>query len=158
MILSSEMREAGQKAVDRAREDGCASIYILCAAFFEAAIANHSEEPLGAEPVVERQCSEVDSQCSELLRIQAAPPELAELQATIARLTAQNERLKGGQGEAVFYIGEPLRNSASSTPAPVAVVLPELQDENNDSQGNDPLCWYPQGWNACLDKVKELNQ
>jgi hypothetical protein len=28
-----------------------------------------------------------------------APPELAELQATIAQLTAENERLKGGQGE-----------------------------------------------------------
>ena len=32
-----------------------------------------------------------------------APPELAELQATIARLTAENERLKGGQGEPAYW-------------------------------------------------------
>lgn len=32
-----------------------------------------------------------------------APPELAELQANIARLTAENERLKDGQGEPVAY-------------------------------------------------------
>jgi hypothetical protein len=47
-----------------------------------------------ATPVVERQCSEVDPQCSEQLRTQVLAPELAELQATIARLTVENERLQ----------------------------------------------------------------
>jgi len=38
---------------------------------------------------------------AEAIEFIAAPPELAELQATIDRLTAENERLKGGQGEPV---------------------------------------------------------
>ena len=52
-------------------------------------------------------------------------------------------------------LAEPLY---TSPPAPVSVVLPERADENDDSDGNDPHCEYPAGWNACLDKVKELNQ
>lgn len=127
-----------------------------------------------------------------------APPELAELQATIARLTAENERiecmkenyridakvyrdenerLKGGQGEAVDEIerlkGEPVawryagcvysnqpHSEAeplyTSQPAPVSVVLPErrvIDDGDSDADQNSD-----HGWNACLDKVKELNQ
>lgn len=36
-------------------------------------------------------------------------------------------------------------------PAPVSVVLPEYKVEDRDDN-------FPEGWNACLDKVKELNQ
>jgi hypothetical protein len=36
-------------------------------------------------------------------------------------------------------------------PAPVAVVLAEYKVEDRDDN-------FPEGWNACLDKVKELNQ
>lgn len=39
----------------------------------------------------------------------------------------------------------------ASPPAPVAVVLPEKMEAPSDFA-------YRKGWNACLDKVKELNQ
>ena len=80
--------------------------------------------------------------------VYTAPPELAELQATIDRLTAENERLKGGHGEqldmavsalndivkvsrmgekpfeiATLAIGE--MSAIASQPAPVAVVINE---------------------------------
>lgn len=143
--------------------------------------------------------------------IRVAPPELAELQATIARLTAENERLtsepvlsalakmltearmkivdrdleierlKGGRGEAVAWFTEdhltdksattydvgvsvmwavkgwPVTPLYTSQPAPVAVVLPERKDAIYviGSAYDDGLC---EGWNACLDKVKELNK
>lgn len=87
----------------------------------------------------------------------SATPELAELQATIARLTAEvtewkdtvkfNEgcwseergtmidklqtaraEIERLKGGPVFYIGEPLRNSVAETPAPVEVVLPSSQE------------------------------
>jgi hypothetical protein len=195
-----------------------------------------------AAPVVERQCSEVDPQCSEQLRIQALAPELAELQAlsvtnimldvvpgdgdghevyaksvsdvedaltklydeseelqaTIARLTADVEtmrnknnelndtvsRLKGGQGEAVAYRWrvkghdnwtasvckvefDALANDDrfvaqklyTSQPAPVSVVFPIREISPNDDKSfclNHDFDWHD-GWNACLDKVKELN-
>lgn len=143
--------------------------------------------------------------------VYTAPPELAELQATIARLTAENERLtsepvlsalakmltearmkivdrdleierlKGGRGEAVAWFTEdhltdksattydvgvsvmwavkgwPVTPLYTSQPAPVSVVLPERKDAIYviGSAYDDGLC---EGWNACLDKVKELNQ
>lgn len=89
--------------------------------------------------------------------------------ASVEQLTAELERLKGGQGEAVAEVvatGGPHDREDrvlielqaelppvgtklyTSQPAPVSVVLPE-------SQWGGP---YQDGWNACLDKVKELNQ
>jgi cell division protein FtsB len=150
-----------------------------------------------------------------------APPELAELQATVARLTAENERLKdeaigqyakrvavveeierlksesfealyndaideierlkGGQGEAVAwgtmqpefsdddrtlitdkdyaevydrqcYTLTPL---FASQPAALSVALP---DRREPTPGGPYLTDADHEWNACLDKVKELNQ
>jgi hypothetical protein len=166
-----------------------------------------------AAPVVERQCSEVDPQCSEQLRTQALAPELAELQAAIARLTAdlkirdreleiaaeyhsdlqvENERLKGGQGEAVLQAreikGEPatwedmddftfsvcrtdshmyetriLYRQPVSQPAPVAVLGLDVFKALEKVRGAPVLttnqCYdLARELNACLDKVKELNQ
>lgn len=112
-----------------------------------------------------------------------APPELAELQATIARLKAGNERLKDGQGEPVAYADpksfENFKNLAhlgglyahewmwanpapglkplyTSQPAPVPVVLP-LREMFHGEMDN-PEIDFNKGWNACLDKVKELNK
>jgi hypothetical protein len=51
LLLSDEMRAAGDKAVDRAREDGCASVPVLYGVFFEAAIQrwlNDQEEIIDA--------------------------------------------------------------------------------------------------------------
>ena len=141
-------------------------------------------------------------EASELYR---APPELAELQATIARLTAENERLKsdaspiseleilraankqleefhdkvveerlkGGQGEAVAWkTGQCLwesRDAArrhaephgleieplhASQPAPVAVVLPSRRAVSPSSR-EQAMC--ANTWNACLDEVTRLN-
>jgi len=135
-----------------------------------------------------------------------APPELAELQATvdhlrndlegtrllaadqllkINRLTAENERLrteierlKGGQGEPAVLVElaenktyggmhiakwdnpgglkEGFHKLYASQPAPVSVVLPERRVQPNGFTGKG---WAElRGWNACLDKVKELNQ
>lgn len=126
--------------------------------------------------------------------VYTSPPELAELQAIISRLTADVEtmraknnelndtveRLKGGQGEAVAWFTEdhltdksattydvgvsvmwgvkgwPVTPLYTSQPAPVSVVLPERKDAIYviGSAYDDGLC---EGWNACLDKVKELN-
>ena len=87
----------------------------------------------------------------EVRKLYTAPPELAELQATIAKLTAEIERLKGGQGEPIYqvqYRGDGgggwsdaekasydakvphpshwmTRIVYTSQPAPVSVVLPE---------------------------------
>lgn len=135
---------------------------------------------------------------SKLGPLYTAPPELAELQATIARLTAENERLKvfesveqlsaeierlkGGQGEPVActscdgsgeYIdaigdwrgycscpaGIELK-SRPSQPAPVSVVLPERMviPEPKSNLSDMDIFDYEVGFNACLDKVKELNQ
>lgn len=41
-------------------------------------------------------------------------------------------------------------------PAPVAVVLPEHEDHSERESPNSWTDWAI-GWNACLDKVKELN-
>ena len=106
---------------------------------------------------------------------------IAELQATIARLTAENDRLKGGQGEAVALLGKGFTTLEScdgsykiitayqnrddawsdykalcraSRPAPLSVVLPERQDPSRTV----PLVHPAHTWNACLDKIKELNQ
>lgn len=152
-------------------------------------------------PVVER--PQIRNASEVAYNLQA---ELAELQATIAQLTTENEavkfnldktdkrylaavaeieRLKGGQGEPFMYgIAQPdgkphyselcVSGEASdlesevesmnedgdggyrvvalytSQPAPVSVVLPIRQPEQN--------CDYTKGWNACLDQLKELNQ
>jgi hypothetical protein len=54
---------------------------------------------------------------------------------------------------ALRYSPNPL---LASPPAPVAVVLPEPQDEGGGQSDADynSAC----GWNACLDKVKEMNR
>ena len=108
--------------------------------------------------------------------------ESKELQATIDRLTAENERLKGGQSEAVAtvvdfgskegwipegivlqwcagvdhkkYIGAKL---FASQPAPVSAVLPDEMGQPSEACSNKRIDAYIEGWNACLDKVKELN-
>ena len=125
----------------------------------------------------------------------AAPPELAELQATIAKLTAENERLKGGQGEPVAWrhtmhygegcgcrfeltastespFGKPdvdydkafavtCEPLFASQPAPISAALPDpklcSRAWGHDMGGNYDE-GHSDGWNACLDKVKELNQ
>jgi len=50
----------------------------------------------------------------------------------------------------------------ASQPAPVSVVLPERAPEPTTAEVVDPDCNYENGladgWNNCLDKVKELNQ
>ena len=121
-----------------------------------------------------------------------------EAQATIARLTAENERiktiadnysallmdanaererLKGGQGEPAAEVIEHygfddgiIRFKTSnmeqlpigtllytSQPAPASVVLPDRMP--GDTEDSDVLTdCRNEGWNACLDKVKELNQ
>lgn len=142
-------------------------------------------------------------------KVYTATPELAELQATIARLTEQKERLtanlkirdrelevaaeyhsdlqvelgrlKGGQGEPVaiddnvefekWWMSTPIlrkqkiqiaqeawfaRAKLASQPAPVSVVLP-LREMFHGEMDN-PEIDFNKGWNACLDKVKELNQ
>lgn len=43
----------------------------------------------------------------------------------------------------------------ASPPAPVAVVLPERKDTVQMDGYQSP---WDAGWNACLDKIKELNQ
>lgn len=94
-----------------------------------------------------------------------SPPELAELQATIARLEtqvakainldferrAEIERLK----TAWFEMKAERDALYTSQPAPVSV-LPERKPVSLGvlSESNT----HNQGWNACLDKVKELNQ
>lgn len=56
--LSDDMRAAGDHAVSRAREDGCASVTVLDAVFFEAAAQrwlNDQEEAVdAAASMVER--------------------------------------------------------------------------------------------------------
>ena len=133
-----------------------------------------------------------------------APPELAELQSTIARLTAENdepewhqmmtkledqntelraeiERLKGGQDEPVLWfrplIGAECNPNGqtysvifcevpghtplyASPSAPVSVVLPEREHVHSKTlpfRAAAIADGYISGWNACLDKVKELN-
>jgi hypothetical protein len=104
-----------------------------------------------------------------------------ELQATIARLTAENERLKGGQGEAVLFVAvESIEDPEcvgmhatrkvndlqhvplyTSQPAPVSVVMPtalSTEDGPHYSDNRASELGYLAGYNACLDKVKELNQ
>jgi len=143
--------------------------------------------------------------------INAAPPELAELQATIVRLTAENERikkiadnyyalgvdanleierLKGEPGEPValqhvavseggklrWMTGRKMQECElyampygsainfpvyTSQPAPVSVVLPTLISSEEGPHYSDNRAselGYLAGYNACLDKVKELNQ
>lgn len=144
-----------------------------------------------------------------------APPELAELQAELPRykslfdqaqktidrvndlhqkkmastfkeLTAEIERLKGGQGEPVAYTSESALRMArecheydgcsklrarteksdhmnialyTSQPAPVSVVMPERMSIEDDAAEPKSIAYdVAAGWNACLDKVKELNQ
>jgi hypothetical protein len=107
-----------------------------------------------------------------------APPELAELQATIARLTAENERLKGWQGEPVAWLTQcqhsrlveqsepddksdhpedwsdsfPVYRHAAVQPTLLLMEAYECGDRNIFGTDLDDRI------RACLDKVKELNQ
>jgi len=126
-------------------------------------------------PVLRKGRIQIAQEAWEARAALSAPPELSELQATIARmrqllatrveasrldeaneniarLTAENERLKGGQGEAVYQVLDyaegwkdvdlvsytacsldpevyEVRVLYTSQPAPVAVVLPERLQE-----------------------------
>jgi hypothetical protein len=187
-----------------------------------------------AAPVVERQPVAIVTGSSvqwlpgagsvkDRAELYAATPELAELQATIARLTAENEavkfnldktdkrylaavaeieRLKGGQGEQNqcdgCQAGIPLVNGThrmgrdggypdlmgctaklyASQPAPASMVLQEckhggaigkclwcaqsakvvLPDYRAVSGASREQAMCATTWNACLDKLKELNQ
>lgn len=52
-----------------------------------------------------------------------------------------------------------LEKLKASPPAPVAVVLPERMTFNGDEPEPKSISYdVAAGWNACLDKVKELNQ
>jgi hypothetical protein len=141
-----------------------------------------------------------------------APPELAELQATIAQLTAENERLQmmldeetdrvkiaidiqqkaiGGRDKYAAEIerlkggqGEPVAWAANSNLAEIADGAlwsgtlwgkknPPMLEERTPLYTSRPILVLPErkatiafgepdirgeAWNACLDKVKELNQ
>lgn len=51
------------------------------------------------------------------------------------------------------------RTLYTSPPAPVAVVLPPRKSEHySEEDCDDEYPEHAKGWNACLDKVKELNQ
>jgi hypothetical protein len=101
-------------------------------------------------------------------------------QAERDQFKAELERLKGGLGEVVahqfqdrqgawlpFVSGYhykctvedgtwPIRALYASPPAPVAVLLPERQEvESGEAYLQED---WVSGWNACLDKVKELNK
>lgn len=163
-----------------------ASLYSLAEAVLDA----------GYAPAVERQ--EAVARCRqspvkkylsvELLRsdmkdgdlLYSAPPEVAALQSTIARLEARVAELESGRGEPVawrfrvssggdwftttkehvagLYRGtedggevEPL---FTAPPAPVAVVLPSKMRIHDDEC---PERIYAQAWNACLDATAALN-
>mgnify|MGYP001028899719 CR=1 FL=1 len=109
-------------------------------------------------------------------------------QPTITQLQAEIEQLKGGQGEPVAYAvfdkngnircwsitntatglivaaegGSVITPLFASQPAPVSVVLPERKEYQDaptqESYDDIHSCGEVYGWNACLDKVKELNQ
>lgn len=101
-------------------------------------------------------------------------------------MKAEIERLKGGQGEAVAWRGcnsdgevvtewidsvpperiidlhgnaasfDVIERAYSSQPAPVSIVMPERL-EYLESDGDETIA-TKDAWNACLDKLKELNQ
>lgn len=58
-------------------------------------------------------------------------------------------------GRGYFATDDCVRQLYASPPAPVAVVLPEWREQ---TQENPYLTDADHEWNACLDKVKELNQ
>ena len=96
--------------------------------------------------------------------------------AVIDERDALAERLKGGQGEAVAWLNvatgnvttcpvvvmdwddekERVQSLYTSRPAPVSVALPNQVEpwEGMNARDLDSM----KSWNACLDKVKELNQ
>jgi hypothetical protein len=115
--------------------------------------------------------STVSLKDKEQVRLYRAPPELAELQATIAQQAAEIERLKGGQGEPVAYMRNEVTpdNLVKCTftcpgafgvyrhPAPVSVVLPlkwsEVCDPNEDCRythvsAETPFGVYSIEWKA----------
>lgn len=116
-----------------------------------------------AAPVVEPQCSEVNPQCSELLRTQAPVVERQEPvpygwhvewadSGDNYLFTKVEKRIE------VLRLDSDVRVIPlfASPPAPVSVVLPERMQR---TAGLTPLVEsHVDGWNACLDKVKELNQ
>lgn len=67
-------------------------------------------------------------------------------------------------GDLLACIALDIRRAIVSPPAPVAAVLPERKPEGSwvDDGSGYASEWDEdldaQGWNACLDKVKELNQ
>lgn len=62
------------------------------------------------------------------------------------------ESYMAGYCAALYEQAQPLLHMVASPPASVAVVLPDVCDNKLVSTH------YRNGWNACLDKVKELNQ
>lgn len=97
------------------------------------------------------------------------------METEIAELRSELDRLKGWQGEPVdaillenceevtvqdygrgyFATDDCVAQLYRSQPAPVSVALPEREEKPYDFQCEENQ--WTEGWNACLDKVKELN-
>ena len=76
-----------------------------------------------------------------------APPELAELQATIAGLTEENERLKGGQGEPVAVVVSSSWNSETGSSCVIQAITPTVLDSGTKLYTSQPApVSVPEGW------------
>ncbi|MHC8295340.1 hypothetical protein [Pseudomonas sp. LB3P58] len=170
--ISRELLERAASAIEKHHS----SLQWVVASELRALLDNHSEEPLGVvEPVArDHQVTElsefmgrlsgglrhfagqiIDAGWKKACQLRIPPIGFRDPEFTWATISAENKAKMVALGHDLSCFSVPLY---TSPPVPVAVVLPDREDENNDSCGNDPACWYPQGWNACLDKVKELNQ
>lgn len=64
-----------------------------------------------------------------------------------------------GYAKAVERYDAEIHAAKAEQPAPVAVVLPERKHPRPEGDNTPPSTYNANlGWNACLDKVKELNQ
>lgn len=152
------------KTVTMSRE--LAEVFATTDVNLERGKYNRAIEELRA--LLTAECSEVIPQCSELLRTQAAPIVEADGMGEAVAVPVAWMRFDDDQ-RAIFtrskrcnkseplYAHPTAYRHVASPPAPVSVVLPDPADCN---ERHSPNSWidYDMGWNACLDKVKELNQ